>query len=102
MANKSWRSYEWRMATREFFGSKREGPTGDDGADFYSKRFSVQCKLRKDVPKWLLGAMENAVRNATGGRTGIALVKKNGRDMRDDDSLVIIRLKDFERLLGHG
>ena len=45
MPNKSWKNFELRMATR--FGTIREGATGDDGADFYTQAYSVQCKLRK-------------------------------------------------------
>ena len=95
---KSWKNFERRMATR--FGSVREGATGDDGADFYTSEFSVQCKLRRDVPKWLVGAVQNAVANASEKRVGIALVKKNGRAMLDDDTLVVLRLVDFQRIKG--
>ena len=97
---KSWKGFELRMAKR--FGTVREGPTGDDGADFYTPTFSVQCKLRKSVPQWLTEAVSNAVRNATECRVGIALIKRNGRAMLDEDTLVVMRLKDFESMCGEG
>ena len=63
---------------------------------------AVQCKLRKSVPQWLTEAVSNAVRNATECRVGIALVKRNGRAMLDEDTLVVMRLKDFESMCGEG
>ena len=100
MPNKSWKSFELRMATR--FGTIREGATGDDGADFYTAAYSVQCKLRKAVPQWLTEAVGNAVRNATGERVGIALIKRKGRATLDDDTLVVMHLRDFEAMFGEG
>ena len=84
------------------FGTVRLGATGDDGPDFFTPTFSVQCKLRKSVPQWLTEAVSNAVRNATECRVGIALVKRNGRAMLDEDTLVVMRLKDFESMMGEG
>ena len=93
MADKAWKAYERRSANR--WGTVRIGPTGDDGADFVSEFLYVQCKLRKSIPLWLLEAIDNAVNAAKGTeKKGVALVKK--LNMRDDDSIVLMRLKDFE------
>ena len=63
---------------------------------------AFKCKLRKSVPQWLTEAVSNAVRNATECRVGIALIKRNGRAMLDEDTLVVMRLKDFESMMGEG
>lgn len=96
----SWKGFERRLAKR--FGTIREGATGDSGADFYTSSFSVQCKLRKDVPKWLIDGMKNAVMNATEGRVPLLLIKKNGRSMLDDETLVVMPLSEFESMMGEG
>ena len=103
----SWKSYEWRQARR--WGSVREGPIGKTGADFLTPLFAVQCKLRRDIPAWLLDAVQNAVDAALKHQQekdsddrvyGIAMVKKNSTRMKDDNSLIIMRLLDFEELVG--
>lgn len=94
MGDKAWKAYERRFAKR--MGTTRIGPTGDDGADFISDDFAVQCKLRKTLPKWLLDAVDNAVAAASDGRFGFALIKK--KRMRDNDAIVLMRYGDFERL----
>lgn len=94
MPDKAWKAFERRFAKR--MGTVRIGPTGDDGADFITDDFVVQCKLRKTVPLWLLDAVDNAVKAAGDERKGFALIKK--KNMRDNDALVILRYSDFEEL----
>ena len=98
MADKSWKAFERRLARR--VGGKRLACTGEkDGVDVDAGMFVYQCKLRRGVPSYLhswlsgiVGAGERA--NAVG-----VLIWK-APNARDDDSLVLLRLKDWEDLHG--
>lgn len=94
MADKAWKAMERRFAKR--MGTVRIGPTGDDGVDFITDDFAVQCKLRKTLPKWMFDALDNAVKGAGDERIGFALLKKLYAN--DDDAIVLIRFEDFEKL----
>ena len=97
MGNTSWKELERWIAG--WLGTTRIGPTGDDGPDVITEHFAVQCKFRKDVPKWLMSAIDNAVQGAIEGRLPFTVIKKKYTPY--SDSLIILRQEDFARLIKH-
>ena len=99
MADKSWKAFERRLAHR--MGGRRIPVTGErDGADVIGGGpFVYQAKLRRGVPSylrsWLSGIVEAGARQ---GSIGVLIWK--APNARDDDSLVLLRLKDWEDLHG--
>ena len=101
MADKSWKSFERRIA--KAVGGKRRG------ADFRNREasggmddidhpdLSIECKLLKSV-SWchILGAVKQAETNAPEGKLPLALLKKSGA--LDKDTLVVMRLERFLEL----
>lgn len=98
-ARTTWKNFERRCAAR--LGGRRIPVTGIDrhGADVEHDVFSYQCKLRRGQPsylrEWLAGIVGSA---ATSGKVGIVIWKEPGR--RDDEALVVLRLKDWQDLHG--
>ena len=92
----SWKDLE-RVAARRLNG-KRTGNLGVAAADVVSDRLSIECKSRESLPKWLTGAVEQAVRNIEDGRVPVVVLHQKHR--RHDDDLVMMRLSDFERWTG--
>ena len=97
MADKGWKQFERRIAAD--FGTSRIGPTGDDGPDILTENHSIQCKLRKSIPRWLVDALANAVAGAREGRIGWAIVKRSGRGHPDSEALVVVRYADWKRIM---
>ena len=93
--DRAWKAFERRIAKR--VGGKRIPITGErDGADVVGGGpFVYQAKLRKGVPSylksWLRGIVEAGERS---GSTGVVVWKQPGA--RDDDALVLLRLKDWQ------
>ena len=81
----------------EGMGGRRIPVTGErDGADVVGGGpFVYQCKLRKGVPDYLRAWLDGIV--AAGkrqGATGIVVWK--APHARDDDAVVVLRLKDWQ------
>ena len=98
MADKSWKAFERRLAER--VGGKRIPITGErDGADVVADSFVYQAKLRRGLPsylrEWLRGITEAGERSGT---TGVVVWKEPRA--RDDDAVVVLRLKDWQALHG--
>lgn len=96
MTDTGWKQFERRCA--KDLGTMRIPVTGERaGADCQTERLSVQAKLRRGMPTyllaWLRGIRETAART---GRVGV-VVWKSPR-MRDDDALVVLRYADFVAL----
>ena len=94
MPDKSWKAFERRLARR--VGGRRIPVTGErDGADVVALPFVYQAKLRKGVPDylkaWLRGIVAAGERS---GATGVVVWKAPGA--RDDDAVVVLRLKDWQ------
>ena len=93
MPDKSWKKFEREVANR--LGGRRLPCTGEkDGVDVDAGPFVYQCKLRRGLPSylrdWLRGIVAAGERS---GATGVLVWKQP--NTRDDDSLVILRLKDW-------
>ena len=92
--DRSWKQFERRVAKR--VGGKRIPCTGErGGADVVALPFVYQAKLRKGVPQylreWLRGIVTAGERS---GATGVVVWK--APNARDDDAVVILRLKDWQ------
>lgn len=98
-ARSTWKGFERRCAAR--LGGKRIPVTGVDrhGADVEHAIFSYQCKLRRGMPsylrEWLTGIVGTAKVN---NRIGVVIWKEPGK--RDDEAVVVLRLKDWQDLHG--
>ncbi len=100
MSDRAWKAFERRLATR--LGGRRIPVTGErDGADLVANEFVYQAKLRQRMPSylrdWLRGIVGAAERQAT-PTTGVVVWK--APNARDDDAVVVLRLKDWEALHG--
>ena len=99
MPDKAWKAFERRIAKR--VGGRRLACTGEkDGVDVDAGPFVYQAKLRRGLPSylrsWLSGIVEAGERSD--GATGVVVWK--APNARDDDAVVVLRLKDWEALHG--
>jgi hypothetical protein len=97
--SRTWKKFESRCADR--LGGRRIPVTGIDrhGADVEHPLFNYQCKLRRGQPSYLREWLSGIVGTATeAGRIGIVIWKEPGR--KDDEALVVLRLKDWQDLHG--
>ena len=93
--DRAWKAFERRIAKR--VGGRRIPVTGErDGADVIADgAFCYQAKLRRGLPsylrEWLRGITEAGERSGT---TGVVIWKQP--HARDDDAVVVLRLKDWQ------
>jgi len=87
----NWKEHERRTARR--LSGIRNGNRGTAASDVTAGRWAVECKSRKQLPTWLLDAMNQAARNAGDGQTGIVVLHQVGQ--RSDRDIVCIRLADW-------
>ena len=95
MPDKSWKAFERRLAKR--VGGKRIPVTGLDraGADVVAGPFVYQAKLRRGLPSYLREWLRGIV--AAGERkNAIGIVVWKAPREKDDDTIVLLRLKDWE------
>jgi hypothetical protein len=98
-ARNTWKDFERRTAKR--LGGRRIPVTGLDrhGADVETPLLCVQVKLGRRMPsyfrEWMGGIVNTAERKKKIG----AVVWKPFQS-RDDNAIVMMRLKDFEELHG--
>jgi len=71
-----------------------------DQPDIDHPWLAVEVKHRRRLPLWLTGALEQAERVAKPDQLPVAVLHQHGRPYRD--SLVVVRLKDFEAWFGSG
>lgn len=93
----AWKDLERRVA--KLLGGHRVGNTGTATADvLVGDWLACECKYRTSLPKWLKHA-DQQVRTAAGDtRLPITILFEHGR--RTGDSLVLLRLSDFEEWFG--
>lgn len=103
VADRSWKAFERRIARK--VGGRRIPVTGErDGVDVDAGPFVYQLKLRQRMPgylrEWLRGISGQADDQSieTGSATGVVVWKEPGK--RDDDAVVVVRLKDWIDLHG--
>ena len=97
MPDKSWKAFERRLAKR--VGGKRIPVTGLDraGADVVAGPFVYQAKLRRGLPSYLREWLRGIV--AAGERkNAIGIVVWKAPREKDDDTIFLLRLKDWEEI----
>ena len=86
-----WKAIE--LAICSAFGGRRSGPQGKEGPDCTGTgHYSIQVKHRT-CPKWLIDAMNQAVRDTIDGNLPTVALHPKGQPI--EETLVIFRLKDF-------
>lgn len=92
------RGSQHERATAAAFGGERIAGVGR--RDVSCERWSIECKSREALPKWLTGAMEQAERQRRPDT--VALVVLHALHDNHDDDLVILRRKEFVALMEEG
>lgn len=92
----TWKNTERAVAKR--LGARRVGPSGSSTADCVNDRLAVECKHRKALPAWLLGAMSQAVGAARDGQLPVVVLHQAGS--RRDNDLVVVRMRDWVEWYG--
>jgi hypothetical protein len=85
--------------TATLLGGKRNiDGKGGAACDVVHDAFAVECKTRKDVPKWLVRAMQQARLAAQEGQLPLVVVHPHGGQY--DNDFVILRMADFRDWFG--
>ena len=96
MADMNWKRFE-REVARKLGGRRLPCDGSKDGIDVDVGPFKVQCKLGRRKPgyltEWIDGIAETAKRK---GAIGVVIWKQPGE--RVDDSIVLMKLKDFQHV----
>lgn len=95
MGNPGWKQFERRIAIQ--INGKR---SWKDNQDISHPFLSGECKLLKELPKWLLDVYLQACRNCPQGKIPFACVKQRGKN--DKNAFVILRFMDFKKLINKG
>lgn len=97
MNRAAWKSAERRVAG--LIGGRRvpvSGRARGDAPDVAHDRLSVECKSRKRLPDWLHSAMAQAIAATRDAQAPVVVLHQAGQ--RYDSALVVVRLRDLERL----
>ena len=98
--DKAWKKFERKIAEElTQLGDNAEripvtGRTRGHAPDIKSNVFSIECKYRKEIPKWIKNAMDQAVKSSDGVKTPIVFLKE--RSAIIDDTFIILRLGDLK------
>lgn len=92
MPDASWKAVE-RWVARQL-GGKRGGPLNK--ADVLHDTWAPEVKHRKRFPKWLMGAMEQAVEHSDEQTPVVILFEKY---KNRDEALVIMQWRDWIELV---
>lgn len=93
MADKAWKHAERRIA--DFIGGKRVPVSGrgrGDQPDIDHAWLAVEAKYRKELPKWLFDAMDQAEKSAKPRQMPCVILIEKGQ--RVGDALICFRLSD--------
>jgi hypothetical protein len=95
----TWKAYERRIAVA--LGGKRIPVTGLDrhGADVVTTMFHVQVKRGQRFPSYLREWLDGICGTAKDAAK-VGVVVWNCKGGRDDESVVVMRFKDFQDLHG--
>jgi len=93
--HRGWKQFERRIG--RLLGGDR---TWKDDQDFSTPLFSGECKLLRDVPKFVYKRLEQAERNSPKGKFPVCIVKEHGK--RDENAVVMIRFGTFIKILKKG
>ena len=92
----AWKAAE-RQAAKALDGSRNScgGDFGQSAPEVEHPLFSVECKYRKTLPRWLRLGLEQATRYDTTKRPLLVIKEKGMRG-----ALVVMKLSDFVALMG--
>jgi len=93
--HRGWKQFERRIG--KLLGGDR---TWKDDQDFSTPLFSGECKLLRDVPKFVYKRLEQAERNSPKGKFPVCVVKEYGKN--DRNAVVILRFGTFIKILKKG
>lgn len=95
MKMKAWKRHEKKTALE--LGGERVVRVnwGEEGPDVRHPRLCIECKYRRKLPEWLIGAVNQAERYAEPGQLPIAVLKERYRR----DELVVMKLSRFKEFL---
>lgn len=93
-----WKHVERKIAN--LLGGKRIPVTGrhEHAADIEHHTLAIEVKARKQLPRWLLRAMEQAEASAAGDKIPVAVLHQAGKPYAA--ALCVLRLRDIILLLG--
>ena len=97
MAEARWKRHE-RQAAR-LLGAERTPTTGRSQADISAGPFCIEHKSRKVLPKWLLGALAQAERNAVPQQTPMVVLSWAPGQGRKVQRYVLLRFEDWQTAL---
>jgi len=94
----TWKACERAIA--RFLGGHRisNHALGMQTPDVETDTYHIEVKHRKALPKWLIGALDQSVANASDGKLPLVVLHEAGR--RHDDDLAVIRLSDLREWFG--
>ena len=104
-AKATWKNLEKKIAERLGIERVSRGSLGEACEDVLGQvklrggvmEISGECKLRERLPKLLTDSLNQAKRNASENAIPVVFIKAKGVEY--DETVVGMRLKDFERLL---
>ena len=89
----TWKNIE--RAICKIFGGSRSGPVGKDGPDCAGTTpFAIQVKHGKQIPKGIQKFMQQTIADCPKGQIPTLVMHAHGTSI--DESLVVMRLKDFK------
>ena len=97
MADKTWKAFERQIA--KILGGRRVPITGrqrGDVPDVEHDYFSIECKLRKSVPKWIKSALAQAHAASRGRKRPVVFLREKGSP--ESDIIVIMYLNVLTEL----
>ena len=89
----TWKHCERTIAS--LLGGVRTGCNGESRRDVEHPRWSIEVKHRKNLPEWLHSAMDQAIIEA---EHRVPMVVLHEKQMKYEDSFIILRLKDFKEI----
>ena len=87
----------WKRQEREIaglVGSRRNPNTGEYRSDIDTPAFAYEVKTRKEIPGWLKAAVQQAVRAAQDGQTGVVVLSEVSQG-RKAERYAVLRLNDW-------
>ena len=92
MSTGNWKRQEREIAA--LLGSTRNPNTGEHRSDIDTPALAVEVKKKKELPGWFKDAVQQAVRAAQEGQTGIVVFSEVSQG-RKAQRYVTLRLEDW-------
>ncbi len=89
----TWKHCERTIAS--ILGGVRTGCNGESRRDVEHDKWSIEVKHRKKLPDWIHDAMGQAVIEA---EHRVPIVVLHEKQMKYEDSYVILKIKDFKEI----